>query len=108
VDALTDAVQTGVQHIKSPSLTTSDGNLHISRYRQWGLIAFWAGVAALLGVKMGIILILAGIGMMAYARGFFGSVKKAATTRSINDYVSPSRETLPPENRRMDEWEKMG
>lgn len=108
VDSLTDAVQTGLQYIRNPLPSTPDRPPQSMRYRHWGLMLFWAGVAALLGVQAGVILMVAGICMIAYARGFFSPIKKANTTRSLYEPTSGPHETLSSENRRPDQWEKTG
>lgn len=107
-DVLTDAIQTGLQYIRNPLPAMSDRPPQSVRYRHWGLLAFWAGVAALLGVQIGIVLIVAGIWMMAYARGFFSPAPQANATRSLYEPTSGPHETLSPENRRTDRWEKTG
>ncbi|MBI3949098.1 MAG: hypothetical protein HY314_01380 [Acidobacteria bacterium] len=93
VDVVTDAVRSGLQFISQKPMASLDGQDRASRFRRWGLIAFWAGLAALLGIHMGIILILVGIGLMAYARGFFGPVKESPSVREGDFQAPPSRET---------------
>jgi len=94
VDAVTDALRTGFQHISQrPTANLADEG-QASRFRRWGLLAFWAGLAALLGNHVGVILILTGIGLMAYARGFFGPVRTSTSAHTTESQAPPSRETI--------------
>ncbi|HXF05440.1 MAG TPA: zinc ribbon domain-containing protein, partial [Blastocatellia bacterium] len=69
-DVVHDALSAGVSQIKAilGELQTGD---RIAALRRIGFWFFWVGLAALLDWVNGLILIAVGIGLMAYARGFF-------------------------------------
>jgi hypothetical protein len=93
LDAVTDAFRTGINYISYRETAGLDQKNRDSRYDRWGRVAFWAGLAALLGYQTGVVLILLGIGLMAYARGFFGSVQKPSSARVENFQAPPARDT---------------
>ncbi len=96
-DTVTHALRSGMRTISRPPTSHLDGHYRADRFRHWGLIAFWAGLAALLGNYVGVILVLTGIGLMAYARGFFGPAGEAVTARTSKVEVSSTGETRPTE-----------
>lgn len=77
VEVIGEAFRSGLRYLwPSPG----DGRSSEHRLQQcwrWGLIAFWAGLAAQLGEVMGFILMFVGVALMAYARGFFGSSERS-------------------------------
>jgi hypothetical protein len=93
VDAVTDALRTGTQILSQQPTAGLAEQGPASRYKRLGLIAFWAGLAALLGNHIAVILILVGIGLMAYARGFFGPLRQGPPARTTEFQGPPSRET---------------
>ena len=92
VETVTDAIRSGVNYVTRQP-TTGLKESQADRFRRLGFIAFWAGLAALLADFVGVILALAGIGMMAYARGFFGPVKEVSPNDQAEFQPPPSRET---------------
>lgn len=93
VDVVTDALRIGTQFLSGrPTADLNEPGL-ASRYSRLGLIAFWAGLAALLGNHVGVILIATGIGLMAYARGFFGPLRRGPEADTTKLQNPPSRET---------------
>lgn len=93
VDAVTDAFRTGTQFLSQQPTAGLGEEGPASQFRRWGMIAFWVGLAALLGNHIAVILILAGIGLMAYARGFFGPVRQGPPARTAESPTPSSRET---------------
>jgi hypothetical protein len=93
IDAVTDALRSGFHYVFQPSTAGLESESQTSRFKRLGFIAFWAGLAALMGDFMGVVLILTGIGLMAYARGFFGPVREAPPVRTPEFQAPPSRET---------------
>lgn len=69
-DVVHDALSGGIHQIKEMLHDLHTGD-RIAALRRMGLWFFWGGLAALLGWANGLILLAAGIGLMAYARGFF-------------------------------------
>jgi hypothetical protein len=95
IDAVADALRSGVQSISQQPTAGLDGQGQESRFRRWGILAFWAGLAALMGFHAGVVLILTGIGLMAYARGFFGLVPGTPAVRRPSEFQPPPfRETI--------------
>jgi len=75
VDVIHESLQKGVAFLKDEihELHVGDKKAHLMKLGLW---AFWAGVAAaLLGRINGLVLLLIGLGMMAYSRGFFRSTR---------------------------------
>jgi len=93
VDTVTDAFRAGTQFLSQQPTAGLGEQGPASQFRRWGMIAFWVGLAALLGNHIAVILILAGIGLMAYARGFFGPVKPDTSVRTTESQAPWSRET---------------
>lgn len=81
-DVVHDALSDGVNQIKETLHELQTGN-RIAALRRTGFWFFWGGLAALLGWANGLILIAAGIGLMAYARGFFRM--KSASPPAVTD-----------------------
>jgi hypothetical protein len=92
-ESVLDAFRTGNQFISNRSTTGDALKGSLERYRHWGIVAFWAGLATLLGDFLGFVLILTGLGFMAYARGFFNSGKAPSPDHDYEVYQPPSRQT---------------
>jgi hypothetical protein len=93
VESVTDALRTGFEYAFQRSTASLREESQASWFHRWGLIAFWVGLAALIGDFMGFLLIVAGIGLMAYARGFFGPVRETPSARTSEFQAPPFRET---------------
>jgi len=86
---VTDALRSGIHQISQRPPAGLEGDAQAGRFRHWGLIAFWAGLATLLGQHVGVVLMVAGIGLMAYAKGLFGP-PRGTSPISTSDFQMPS------------------